>query len=166
LETFDYGVRRFDIVVFWDVLEHLRDPQQALSRATAALRSGGLLIIKGPILKSTKSLITRLTPWRVHVLFYRYVLGSQNAGKPGYAPFPTEHASDADDDELRIAMTNMRLKEVFYSRQVSSHVDRLRDKALPLYWLYEALSFGMRVATASHCGSTETDFLLVGRKVR
>lgn len=38
----------FDLVTFWDVIEHLRDPSAFLGRARALLRPGGLLVAKTP----------------------------------------------------------------------------------------------------------------------
>src|SRR5437016_1029345 len=35
LQTFDYGPARFDVALFWDVLEHLKEPGEALKRAAA-----------------------------------------------------------------------------------------------------------------------------------
>jgi hypothetical protein len=36
-----------------------------------------------------QGVITKFTPHWFHVAVYRYWLGNKNAGKPGYAPFPT-----------------------------------------------------------------------------
>ena len=34
-------------------------------------------------------LLTRMTPHWLHVLYYRWLLGNKEAGKPGYPPYPT-----------------------------------------------------------------------------
>jgi 2-polyprenyl-3-methyl-5-hydroxy-6-metoxy-1,4-benzoquinol methylase len=39
---------QFDLVTFWDVLEHLRDPRAFLLRARSLLRPGGRVLIKVP----------------------------------------------------------------------------------------------------------------------
>jgi SAM-dependent methyltransferase len=73
----------FDLVVCWDVLEHLRRPVPALERLAAAVGEDGLLVLGLPNAASTKGLVTKLTPHRFHRWAYRRLLGS------GAEPFPT-----------------------------------------------------------------------------
>ena len=44
----EFGEGTFDVVVFGDVLEHLRDPLTVLRRARPLLRSGGYVVISTP----------------------------------------------------------------------------------------------------------------------
>ena len=161
LQRFDAGDRRFDLIVCWDVLEHVPDPDQAITRLCDALRSGGLLIVKGPVLSSMKGLVTRLTPHRVHVWFYRYVLGSKNAGQPGYAPFPVEHASGADDRAMLAMLTGRGMNIVAWQRFQIEHVAMLRAKAWPLYLAYRSASAILQILTLGRYGTSETDFYLI-----
>ena len=62
---------RFDVVVCWDLLEHLRRPRAALDNLSRAVRQGGLLVIGGPNVLSFKGLVTWLTPFWAHRLWYR-----------------------------------------------------------------------------------------------
>lgn len=62
----DFGVRRFDAITFWAVLEHLADPAAFLARAAELLRPGGHCFVLVPNLRS---LACRLLGAR-----YRYVL--------------------------------------------------------------------------------------------
>src|SRR5271165_3896175 len=41
LQSYDWSTARFDLVVCWDVLEHLPDPVAAMERMFAATRPGG-----------------------------------------------------------------------------------------------------------------------------
>src|SRR4051812_43178143 len=44
IQTHDLGDARFDMIVSWDVLEHLAAPNSALERFARALRPGGLIV--------------------------------------------------------------------------------------------------------------------------
>lgn len=65
----------FDVVVCWDVLEHLRDPLAALRNIGAAVAPGGVLFVGCPNVHSVKGLVTKLSPFWFHVLLYRRVFG-------------------------------------------------------------------------------------------
>lgn len=72
----------FDVVVCWEVLEHLARPKDALLNLFASTRPGGLVILAFPNLLSFKGLVTKLTPLWFHTLFYRYMQYT-------FRPFPT-----------------------------------------------------------------------------
>jgi len=112
IETMDYG--EFDLVICWDVLEHLENPAAAIDRMIAALAPGGLLIIKGPVLASLKGLITRFSPFWVHVLFYKVMMGSPKAGQPGYAPFRTVHGPGADHRNILARLGGLEILRVWH----------------------------------------------------
>ncbi len=61
----DFGGRRFDIITFWAVLEHLAEPKRFLEKAHAILKLGGLCFVLVP---NCKSLALRLLGAK-----YRYV---------------------------------------------------------------------------------------------
>jgi SAM-dependent methyltransferase len=78
----------FDVVYSSYVLEHVPRADLALQNFVNWLRPGGLLILRLPERKTARGFLTRALPHRVHVLFYRLVLGVKTAGQPGYAPYP------------------------------------------------------------------------------
>lgn len=79
----------FDVVVCFNVIEHLDTPHKAISQFYHALRPGGLLFIGAPNPHSFSGWMTKITPHWFHVAYYRFVLGYKMAGKPGAVPFPT-----------------------------------------------------------------------------
>ncbi len=89
VETYFFEPCSFDVIVCWDVLEHLPNPNRVLNNLIDALKPGGLLVIAVPNPCSLKGLITKFTPHWFHILAHRLLLGKKNAGKPGYPPFPT-----------------------------------------------------------------------------
>lgn len=89
LQTADLSGVDADLVVIWDVLEHIERPMDALDRLVAALKPGGLLLIAGPDPRSVKGLTTKLSPHWFHVWFYRTVYGIKTAGQADTRPFRT-----------------------------------------------------------------------------
>lgn len=81
----------FHVVYCSFVLEHIIRSEQALRNLVAATRSDGVLLIRVPDQHSVQGFVTRLTPQWFHVLYYRWILGNPNAGKPGMGPYPTHY---------------------------------------------------------------------------
>ncbi|MDG2528029.1 class I SAM-dependent methyltransferase [Caulobacter endophyticus] len=166
IHDFDFAHRRFDAAVFWDVLEHLPRPIAAVENVAQALEPGGLMIIKGPLNRSVKGLITKWTPFWVHVAFHRYVRGSKNAGKPGYAPFPTALVKGSDPDQLQAELQRRGFKIALFDTYISSHVAAFKRRLPLAYALYECAAAVIRGVTAGRYGQRESDFILVASRSR
>ncbi|MBI5093517.1 MAG: class I SAM-dependent methyltransferase [Candidatus Hydrogenedentes bacterium] len=89
IQEYNFVDRKFDVIVCWNVLEHVPDPLKALENLAHALRDDGLLIVEVPNPLSLKGLVTKFTPHFVHVWFYRYVRNIKDAGRHDTAPFKT-----------------------------------------------------------------------------
>lgn len=63
----------FDLIICWNVIEHLSHPQQALRNFSATLKPGGLLVLGFPNLISFKGLVTKFTPFWFHEFFYKFM---------------------------------------------------------------------------------------------
>ena len=72
IQQYDFPPASFDLIVCWDVLEHLPQPELALRRFARAVKTNGLVILKLPNVLSVKGLVTKLLPHTFHVLAYRY----------------------------------------------------------------------------------------------
>jgi SAM-dependent methyltransferase len=89
LERYPLPAAAYDLVISWDVLEHLPAPELALANLARALAPGGLLILALPNRDSIKGLVTRATPHSFHVWAYRRLWGVERAGEGDRAPFRT-----------------------------------------------------------------------------
>jgi 2-polyprenyl-3-methyl-5-hydroxy-6-metoxy-1,4-benzoquinol methylase len=83
IETEPLPTASFDLVVCWDVLEHLRAPDRALASLAQSVAPGGELLLAFPNAMSFKGLITRATPHWFHRWVYRRVY------RVPLDPFPT-----------------------------------------------------------------------------
>jgi SAM-dependent methyltransferase len=89
VQTHRFAPDSFDLVICYNVIEHLPDVAAALRGFCESLKPGGLLLIGAPNPESLSGVVTKYSPHWFHVWFYRYVRGDRKAGQPGQAPFPT-----------------------------------------------------------------------------
>ena len=89
IQTQAFPQDSFELIVCYNVVEHLNAPDQAINQFFDALVPGGLLFIAAPNPESLSGWITKMTPHWFHVQFYRLILGYKDAGQPGRVPFPT-----------------------------------------------------------------------------
>jgi SAM-dependent methyltransferase len=89
IETYDLPPSSFDVIVCWNVFEHLSHPDRALVRFCDATRPGGLIVLVFPNPLSVKGLATKWTPFWIHVWVTRHLIGRKLAGTEGNPPYPT-----------------------------------------------------------------------------
>lgn len=89
VQTYRFAPGSFDLVICYNVIEHVPDVEAALTGFFDSLKRGGLILIGAPNPKSLSGVVTKYTPHWFHVWFYRHVRGDKKAGLPGEAPFPT-----------------------------------------------------------------------------
>jgi len=78
-----------DMIVCFNVIEHLETPQAALGEMVRTLAPGGILLLGCPERNSLKGWITRLTPLWFHRWYYHRVVGKQDRGDGHYDAFAT-----------------------------------------------------------------------------
>jgi SAM-dependent methyltransferase len=89
IQSYRFQPESFNLVICYNVIEHLADVEAALLGFCQSLKQGGLILIGAPNPKSLSGIVTKYSPHWFHVWFYRHVRGDRNAGLPGQAPFPT-----------------------------------------------------------------------------
>ncbi len=89
IQTYRFAPNSFDLVICYNVIEHVPDVEAALLGFRDALKPNGLILIGAPNPRSLSGVVTKYSPHWFHVWFYRHVRGDKNAGLPGQAPFPT-----------------------------------------------------------------------------
>ena len=89
IQTHRFPPDSFDLVICYNVIEHVPDVEAALLGFCDALKPNGLILIGAPNPQSLSGVVTKYSPHWFHVWFYRHVRGDKKAGLPGEAPFPT-----------------------------------------------------------------------------
>jgi len=140
IETFPLAPASFDIVICWDVLEHLEHPELALKNFLRALRPGGIIVLGAPVVSSLKGLVTKFTPHWFHVMLYRKLIGNPLAGTPGYGPFKTFLKTSMSPRSIRRFATNNHLDVDFFETYEGVMQQNVRQK-------YRAADICFRVAS-------------------
>ncbi len=89
LRTVDIPDGSFDVIFNSFVLEHVSGARQVLDRFERWLKPGGLLLLRMPDRDTVWGAATRMTPFRLHVLYKRWVRREPDAGTVGHGPYPT-----------------------------------------------------------------------------
>lgn len=151
VQTHAFPSNSFDLVVCYNVIEHLQAPDAAIRLFHRALKPGGLLFIGAPNPNSLPGLVTRLTPHAFHVWYYRRVLREKDAGGPGNRPFKTFFEKTVKPKNLARLCDGIGL-ELVYMKEYRSPRDREMLHSRPvLSWAFQvatgalnALSLGRR----------------------
>jgi SAM-dependent methyltransferase len=139
LHTYQFAENEFDLIVCFDVLEHLERPELVVQSFLHAVKPGGLIYIAAPYNRSVAGLIAKFTPHWFHVFCYRYLFGP-NPTDPGKERihefvFPTY---------LKSAMNPFQLKRLLEAERMNVRFFRLysRDKREHLYNVSRILGLG------------------------
>jgi 2-polyprenyl-3-methyl-5-hydroxy-6-metoxy-1,4-benzoquinol methylase len=84
--------QKFDVIYSAFVLEHIEEAEKVLYIFNNWLKDKGIIILWIPDPHSVRGFLTRISPHWFHIFCYKYILGIKNAGRKGYAPYPTHYA--------------------------------------------------------------------------
>ena len=164
LQSFPLPASSYDLIVSWDVLEHLEHPRAALDILFHALREDGLLVLAFPDRSSFKGFLTRFTGYGLHVLFYRLIVGDRRSAEEGFGQFPTYLRAAIEPDRL-IETARQAGLEVEYAKRYEGPVQRhLRERHPWARILLNALGAISRAATAGRRDLTHSDAVVVLRR--
>lgn len=164
IQTYDFDEGSFDLIMCWDVLEHLPHPEKALKSFARAVKPGGVILLALPNVYSLKGLITNFTPHRFHVWVYRNVYKNPNAGKPGHAPFPTFLRRSVSPVALKCFAAENGLLEEHFRLYESAMIESLKHRSRPLHALYRMALLLLRVVSLGAYDGTMSDVFIVLRK--
>jgi SAM-dependent methyltransferase len=129
LHTFRLDDHAYDLIVCFDVLEHLDRPDDVLQSFVQAVKSEGIIYLAAPYNRSFFGLLTKYTPHWFHVFVYRYFFRSATAGRPGYAPFPTTLRKEMNPYHIVCFAENHNLDVKYFRLYERGHRDCIRRKS-------------------------------------
>ena len=138
IQTYQLPSEYYDIIICWDVLEHLKSPDNALANFYRGVKNGGLIVLAMPNATSFEAVITKFVPHWLNVMIHRHVFGNKGAGKEGRGPFKAYmRLSISPSAIIAFARKNgLRIERVaIYTR---GRIERLEERSKTLYVIYRA----------------------------
>jgi 2-polyprenyl-3-methyl-5-hydroxy-6-metoxy-1,4-benzoquinol methylase len=144
IQYYDFPPSSFDVIICWNVLEHVPYPQLALQKFLQAAKPEGIIVLGLPNLLSMKGLLTKYTPHIFHVWVYRYLFGQSNAGKHDTAPFKTVLSYSITPNAIRKFARQNNMEVVYFSLyEHSYYAEKLGLFFLRMKKLTTLLTFGV-----------------------
>lgn len=163
IQTYRFPEPRFDLIVCYNVIEHLPNVPAAFAGFRTAVKPGGLVLIGAPHPRSLSGVVTRLTPHWFHVWFCRRIMGWQDAGKPGQPPFPTFFHPLVDPDRLAAHAQDLGFDVVHARVYESPRYPELRLKRPLFARLLDALAAVLNVLPGIRGDVRHGDYHLILR---
>lgn len=161
VESHPLPIREFDVIVCWNVLEHVPHPERAIGNLAGAVRDDGIVIIAVPNVRSIKGLVTKFTPYRFHLWVHRSLLGRADAGIDGRGPFPTFLRAAVAPRALVRAAADSGLAPVFLSLYEGNQQRRLRERFRIVGPAWSIVRGVVRAVTFGTISPDRTDCLMV-----
>lgn len=163
VQTYPLPRDAFDMVVCWELLEHVEEPRAALTRFVETVRQDGLIVLAIPNPFSLKGLITKASPHGLHVWILRNILKQKNAGRPGFAPFPTHLSPDIAPPALERFFQAHGMRIRFLRLYEGKRLSTLRQHAPWLYYVYRACVSALNLVTLKRHDFGASDILLIAQ---
>lgn len=151
IQTHRFPPDSFDLVICYNVIEHVPDVEAALHGFCQSIKKGGLILIGAPNPRSLSGVVTKYSPHWFHVWFYRYVRGDKKAGLPGQAPFPTHFHPLVTPANLEAFAKQNRLQVIYKKEYESPRYPEMRKRVAKFAALVDA-------------GARVLNFLLPGKR--
>jgi SAM-dependent methyltransferase len=164
IQTYRFPPNSFDLIICYNVLEHVPHVEAALAGFFQSLKRGGLILIGAPNPRSLSGVVTKYTPHWFHVWFYRHVLGKKNAGLPGEPPFPT-YFHQLVTPSLLEAFARKNGLQVIYRRQYESpRYPEMRERTPLFATLIDTLSVVLNLILPHKTDVRHGDYHVILRK--
>ena len=165
IQTHRFPPASFDLIICYNVIEHVPNVEAALSGFCEALKPNGLLLIGAPNPKSLSGVVTKYSPHWFHVWFYRYVRGDKNAGRPGYAPFPTHFHPLVTLSNLEAFARVNGLQAIYRKRYESPRYPEMRRRKPAFAALIDAAAKVMNFFVPDKTDVRHGDYHVILRKL-
>ncbi len=150
----------FDVIICWDVLEHLQNPKIVVEKFFKWLKPGGKIVLGYPNPQIWKGVVTKYSPYFVHQLFYRIASGTPfSASKTDQGPFQTVFAKEIQLYALMSSAFSNGYEPTFFATY-ESYQNRFVKRYLP-HFVVDALNRFFLGELKTLLDVSATDFVIV-----
>ena len=164
IQTHRFAPDSFDLVICYNVIEHLPDVEAALAGFCQSLKPGGLILIGAPNPKSLSGVVTKYSPHWFHVWFYRHVRGEKQAGQPGHPPFPTFFHPLVALSKLETFAKRQGLRMIYRREYESPRYPEMRARKPVLAAVLDAVAAVMNFLVPGKVDVRHGDYHVILRK--
>lgn len=166
IQTYKLPEAGFDMIVCWDVLEHIIDPQLALRNFVKSLKRGGIIVLAVPNIFSMKGLLTKYTPHRFHVWAYKNVFGFEKAIAEGRGPFPTFLKFSISPAAIKKFARDNDLSVEYFAVYEAAEQKILKDRYKILKNVWRIFGSIIGILSAGRISVDNTDYIIVLRNTK
>jgi 2-polyprenyl-3-methyl-5-hydroxy-6-metoxy-1,4-benzoquinol methylase len=153
--------QKFDLVVFWWVVEHLSNPTLAIQNCQNALKEDGIIVIATANIFSLKGLLTKLTPHQFHTWVYRRIFHQKNAGTNDHPPFETFLKYAIAPSQIKRFAAENHLTIAYFSMFEDPKQKQARENFKVVGWVWHALKLLTKILSLGILDAELTDYVLV-----
>ena len=161
IQNYDFPESDFDLIICWNVLEHISHPERALRIFLKTIKEGGFIIIRLPNVFSIKGLITKYTPFWFHVWVYRVLYGYKLVGIDDYGPFRTYLRLSIAPTSIKRFATENNLSIEYFNMYESRFQKKLREKYAAINAIWWLLRLTIKVLSFNKIDVNHTEYMIV-----
>jgi SAM-dependent methyltransferase len=161
IQDYELPDSAFDMIVCWDVLEHLDRPQDALANFARSLAPCGIAVLAFPNPCSVKGFATKITPHWFHVLAYKHIFRHPWAGNPGRGPFRTVMRPMVRPDSLKRFAHGIGLTVEHFRLYEGGAQEKLRKRLMVVGPVWGAAKALVKLASFGRLNAEMTDCIIV-----
>jgi len=163
IQSYNFKKSYYDIIVCWNVLEHVQFPEKALNNFLKAIRKEGLIILAMPNVCSVKGLVTKYSPHWFHIFVYKYIYKIEKAGLPGYLPFKTFLKLSISPKAIKIFAERNNLS-IEYMKIYESYVQKGIKNNIFIKLAINFSSIILKIFTFGKLGTKKSDIIAILKK--
>lgn len=160
IQDYDLLKAHYDVIICWDVLEHLNKPQKAISNFMKAIKEDGVIVLALPNALSVKGIMTKFTPYWFHAWIY-YKFFNAKSNENNSTPFKTYMRLSIAPKSLLKTANKCGFKIVYTKMYESSMQRQILKKSWILVASFKIIGVILKTISFKNIEYKNTDLIMV-----